>query len=42
VVDVVYFHLLTLAEADARGLDPDAIGREPGSALAEAVGAYET
>jgi fructoselysine-6-P-deglycase FrlB-like protein len=41
VVDIVYFHLLTLAEADARGLDPDAIGREPGTKLAVAVGAYE-
>jgi glutamine---fructose-6-phosphate transaminase (isomerizing) len=41
VVDIVYFHLLTLAEADARGLDPDAIGREPGTKLAGAVGAYE-
>ena len=40
VVDIVYFHLLTLAEAEARGLDPDSIGREPGSPLADAVGAY--
>jgi glutamine---fructose-6-phosphate transaminase (isomerizing) len=38
VVDVVYFQLLTLAEADARGLDPDPIGRTPGSPLAEATG----
>jgi len=38
VVDIVYFHLLTLAEAEARGLDPDPIGREPGSRLAEATG----
>ena len=38
VVDIVYFHLLTLAEAEARGLDPDAIGREPGSPLALATG----
>ena len=41
VVDIVYFHLLTLAEAEARGRDPDPIGREPGTPLAEAVGAYE-
>jgi fructoselysine-6-P-deglycase FrlB-like protein len=38
VVDIVYFHLLTLAEAEARGLDPDSIGREPGSPLAIATG----
>ena len=38
VVDIVYFQLLTLAEAAARGLDPDAIAREPGSPLAEATG----
>jgi glucosamine--fructose-6-phosphate aminotransferase (isomerizing) len=38
VVDVVYFHLLTLALADARGVDPDPIGREPGSKLADAAG----
>lgn len=42
VVDIVFFQLLTLAEAAARGLDPDPIGREPGSALARATGsAYE-
>jgi glucosamine--fructose-6-phosphate aminotransferase (isomerizing) len=42
VVDIVFFHLLTLVEAAARGLDPDPIGREPGSPLAEATGlAYE-
>lgn len=42
VVDIVFFQLLTLAEAAARGLDPDPIGREPGSPLAEATGlAYE-
>jgi fructoselysine-6-P-deglycase FrlB-like protein len=40
-VDIVYFHLLTLAEADARGLDPDSIGRQPGSRLAEATSPYE-
>jgi glucosamine--fructose-6-phosphate aminotransferase (isomerizing) len=38
VVDIVYFQLLTLAEAAARGLDPDPIGREPGSPLARATG----
>jgi len=38
VVDIVYFHLLTLAEAAARGVDPDAIRREPGSPLAHATG----
>jgi glucosamine--fructose-6-phosphate aminotransferase (isomerizing) len=42
VVDIVYFQLLTLAEAAARGLDPDPIGREPGSPLARATGsAYD-
>jgi fructoselysine-6-P-deglycase FrlB-like protein len=40
VVDIVFFHLLTLAEAEARGLDPDSIGRESGTKLADAVGAY--
>ena len=38
VVDIVWFHLLTLAEADARGVDPDPIGRAPGSPLAQATG----
>jgi glutamine---fructose-6-phosphate transaminase (isomerizing) len=38
VVDIVYFQLLTIAEAEARGLDPDSIGRAPGSPLAEATG----
>lgn len=41
-VDIVYFQLLTLAEAAVRGVDPDPIGREPGSPLARATGAaYE-
>ena len=31
VVDIVRFHLLTLAVAEARGIDPDPIRREPGS-----------
>jgi glucosamine--fructose-6-phosphate aminotransferase (isomerizing) len=38
VVDVVYFHLLTLAVAGARGIDPDSIRRTPGSKWAEAAG----
>jgi glutamine---fructose-6-phosphate transaminase (isomerizing) len=38
VVDIVYFHLLTLAVADARGIDPDPIRRSPGSRWAEATG----
>ena len=38
VVDIVHFHLLTLAVADARGVDPDPIRREPGSRWAEAAG----
>ena len=38
VVDIVRFHLLTLAEAEARGIDPDPIRRPPGSPLAEATG----
>jgi glucosamine--fructose-6-phosphate aminotransferase (isomerizing) len=38
VVDIVRFHLLTLAEADARGIDPDSIGRSQGSPLADAMG----
>ena len=38
VVDIVYFQLLTLAEAAARGLDPDSIGRAAGSPLARATG----
>lgn len=39
VVDIVRFHLLTLSVADARGVDPDPIRREPGSRWAEAAGA---
>jgi glucosamine 6-phosphate synthetase-like amidotransferase/phosphosugar isomerase protein len=38
VVDIVRFHLLTLAVADARGIDPDPIRREPGSRWADAAG----
>ena len=38
VVDIVNFHLLTLAVADARGIDPDPIRRSPGSRWAEATG----
>ena len=38
VVDVVFFHLLTLAVAEARGIDPDPIRRTPGSPWAEAGG----
>jgi glucosamine 6-phosphate synthetase-like amidotransferase/phosphosugar isomerase protein len=42
VVDIVRFHLLTLAVAEARGIDPDPIRRAPGSRWAEAAGkAYE-
>jgi glutamine---fructose-6-phosphate transaminase (isomerizing) len=37
-VDVVFFHLLTLAAAEARGVDPDPIRRTGGSAWAEAAG----
>lgn len=41
VVDIVRFHLLTLAIAEARGIDPDPIRREPGSPWADAgAGAY--
>lgn len=39
VVDIVRFHLLTLALADALGVDPDPIRREPGSRWADAAGA---
>lgn len=38
VVDIVRFQLLTLALAEARGIDPDPIRRTPGSAWAEAAG----
>jgi glutamine---fructose-6-phosphate transaminase (isomerizing) len=40
VVDIVPFHLLTLAVAETRGIDPDPIRREPGSRWADAAGAY--
>lgn len=38
VVDIVFFQLLTLAIAEARGIDPDPIRRTPGSAWAAAAG----
>jgi glutamine---fructose-6-phosphate transaminase (isomerizing) len=38
VVDIVRFQLLTLAVADARGIDPDPIRRTPGSRWADAAG----
>jgi len=38
VVDIVRFHLLTLAVAEARGIDPDPIRRTPGSKWAESAG----
>ncbi len=38
VVDVVRFQLLTVAVAEARGIDPDPIRRTPGSPWAEAGG----
>jgi fructoselysine-6-P-deglycase FrlB-like protein len=38
VVDIIHFHLLTLAVAEARGIDPDPIRRAPGSRWAEATG----
>jgi fructoselysine-6-P-deglycase FrlB-like protein len=37
-VDIVFFQLLTLAAAEARGIDPDPIRRTPGSPWAEAAG----
>ena len=40
VADIVFFHLLTLSLAEARGVDPDSIGRAEGSALGKAVGVY--
>jgi len=40
VPDIVFFHLLTLAVAEARGVDPDSIGRAEGTALGEAAGVY--
>jgi fructoselysine-6-P-deglycase FrlB-like protein len=39
VVDIVQFQLLTLAVAEARGIDPDPIRRVPGSRWADAAGA---
>jgi len=38
VVDIVLFQLLTLAVAEARGIDPDPIRRTPGSPWATAAG----
>jgi glucosamine--fructose-6-phosphate aminotransferase (isomerizing) len=38
VADIVQFQLLTLAVAEARGIDPDPIRRSPGSPWAEAAG----
>ena len=38
VADIVYFHLLTLAIAEQKGVDPDPIRRTPGSAWAKAGG----
>jgi glucosamine--fructose-6-phosphate aminotransferase (isomerizing) len=38
VVDIVHFHLLTLAVAEARGIDPDPIRRTAGSRWADAAG----
>jgi glucosamine--fructose-6-phosphate aminotransferase (isomerizing) len=38
VVDIVFFQLLTLAVAEARGIDPDPIRRTPGSPWAHAAG----
>jgi glucosamine 6-phosphate synthetase-like amidotransferase/phosphosugar isomerase protein len=40
VVDIVQFHLLTLALAEARGVDPDPIHREPGTKWAAAATPY--
>jgi glucosamine--fructose-6-phosphate aminotransferase (isomerizing) len=38
VVDIVFFHLLTLAIAEQRGIDPDPIRRTAGSRWAAAAG----
>jgi glucosamine--fructose-6-phosphate aminotransferase (isomerizing) len=38
VADIVYFHLLTLAVAEKKGVDPDPIRRTPGSPWAKAGG----
>jgi glucosamine--fructose-6-phosphate aminotransferase (isomerizing) len=38
VVDIVQFHLLTLAVAESRGIDPDPIRRSAGSRWADAAG----
>ena len=38
VVDIVFFQLLTIATAEARGIDPDPIRRTPGSRWAAAAG----
>jgi len=40
IPDIVFFHLLTLGIADARGVDPDSIGRAEGTALGRAAGVY--
>jgi fructoselysine-6-P-deglycase FrlB-like protein len=40
VPDIVFFHLLTLGVAEARGVDPDSIGRAEGTALGRAAGVY--
>jgi hypothetical protein len=38
VVDIVYFHLLVLALAEQKGIDPDPIRRTSGSKWASAAG----
>jgi glucosamine--fructose-6-phosphate aminotransferase (isomerizing) len=40
VTDIVFFQLLTLSIAEARGVDPDSIGRAEGTALGRAAGVY--
>ena len=40
VSDIVFFQLLTLRLAEARGIDPDSIGRAEGSPLGKAAGVY--